>query len=453
MNTAPPPEFDHRDVGTPARAWAATLEALPSTPLPPPDVPVFVLAAHPDDETLGAGALLAAAAEQGNPVTLLLASLGEASHPRSPTHTPAMLRAARAEEVVAALRELAPAAELRRLDLPDGALAEHTDAIRDAVVGLLPSGPAWVVAPWEGDRHPDHAACSRAARRAVGDRADVTLWEYPVWAWHWATPGAGDLPEATLHRLDVPTPAARRRTAALACYPSQTRALSDRDGDEPILSAAFLAHFDRPFDVLLDPRGIATDPRYFDALYAESADPWGLGEHWYERRKRALLLASLPRPRFGRAFEPGCSGGLLTAQLAARCDELVAADSSQRAVDLCRQRLGSRDGISVERMVVPGQWPPGRFDLLVLSEVGYYVDDLSQLADRVGSSLRRQGVVVACHWRHPVLEHRHPAAAVHDALSRVPGVHRLAHHVEADFLLDVFTRSEASVAQQEGLVP
>ena len=63
--------------------------------------------------------------------------------------------------------------------------------------------------------------------------------------------------------------------------------------------------------------------RYFDGLYKSSDDPWNLREGWYERRKRSLTLALLPRPRYRNAFEPGCANGELTAELATRCDALA----------------------------------------------------------------------------------------------------------------------------------
>ena len=65
---------------------------------------------------------------------------------------------------------------------------------------------------------------------------------------------------------------------------------------------------------------------YFDELCRRSDDPWRLREGWYERRKRSLTLALLPRPRYRNAFEPGCANGELTAELATRCDALLAAD-------------------------------------------------------------------------------------------------------------------------------
>ena len=73
-------------------------------------------------------------------------------------------------------------------------------------------------------------------------------------------------------------------------------------------------------------------PTYFADMYAGAEDPWGFRSRWYEQRKRDVTLAALTRPRYRRAFEPGCSIGVLTAALADRCDEVVAADVDERAV-------------------------------------------------------------------------------------------------------------------------
>ena len=37
---------------------------------------------------------------------------------------------------------------------------------------------------------------------------------------------------------------------------------------------------------------------YFDRLFADNDDPWAFRQRWYERRKRALTLALLTRPRY-----------------------------------------------------------------------------------------------------------------------------------------------------------
>ena len=114
-------------------------------------------------------------------------------------------------------------------------------------------------------------------------------------------------------------------------------------------------------------------PTYFADMYAGAEDPWGFRSRWYEQRKRDVTLAALTRPRYRRAFEPGCSIGVLTAALADRCDEVVAADVDERAVATARGELARHRHVRVERLSVPQEWPDGMFDLVVISEVAYYL--------------------------------------------------------------------------------
>jgi SAM-dependent methyltransferase len=200
--------------------------------------------------------------------------------------------------------------------------------------------------------------------------------------------------------------------------------------------------------VLSEPRAAAAD--YFDELYAAASDPWGLADRFYEERKRSLLLAALPRASFRRAFEPGCATGLLTAELAGRCAQVVAWDGSSAALGQARDRLGQRGNVTFERRRIPDDWPDGAFELIVLSEVGYYCTDLGLLTERVERSLAPGGVLVACHWRHAAPQHPQTAEAVHAALES--GLQRIAAHVEDDFLLDVWTRTGRSVAAETGLL-
>jgi trans-aconitate methyltransferase len=135
-----------------------------------------------------------------------------------------------------------------------------------------------------------------------------------------------------------------------------------------------------------------TLPRsYFDALYAENPDPWGFGSRWYEARKYALTLAVLPLARYRRAFEPGCSIGVLTRSLAGRCDAVVGMDASADALEAAADRVPPN--VELVQGVVPQDWPEGTFDLVVLSEVAYYLDDadLDRLVERVTASLEPRG--------------------------------------------------------------
>ena len=79
-----------------------------------------VVAAHPDDETLGAAGLLQRAASRGVAIEVLVATLGENPHPASPTHIPGKLATTRVIELEKALKILAPAARHQVLGLPDG---------------------------------------------------------------------------------------------------------------------------------------------------------------------------------------------------------------------------------------------------------------------------------------------------------------------------------------------
>jgi LmbE family N-acetylglucosaminyl deacetylase len=449
------PGFTHTEDGTSEARWrAARLDRLPALAHPAAGQSVLVVAAHPDDEALGAGGLVAAAAAAGAAVTVAIATDGEASHPDSPTRTPQQLsriRRREARDAVAALAEGSPAGiRLELLGLPDGGLADSRDALA-ASLGRIGSRPDIVVAPWIGDRHPDHAAAASAAAQ-LADRIGAELWQYPIWAWHWAEPAAADLPRGRARILPLDGPAQAAKANAIACYVSQHSPLSERPGDEAIVSPAMLAHFDRPWETYIV-RAPAERPAYFDELYGAADDPWGLGERWYEQRKRDLIMASLPRRRYRRGFEPGCALGMLTERLAARCNEVVAWDVAERAVQSTREAMARADAgarVEVALGAIPQQWPEGDFDLIALSEVGYYCADLSALAARVRASLSGDGTVVACHWRRPAADHPHTAEAVHRALAA--GLHLIAHHDEPDFLLDVFSRDPRSVAQRDGIV-
>ncbi|CAN5920702.1 SAM-dependent methyltransferase [soil metagenome] len=193
---------------------------------------------------------------------------------------------------------------------------------------------------------------------------------------------------------------------------------------------------------------------YFDAMYGHSTDPYALRTRWYEQRKRAVLMAALPHPRYGRAFEPGCGAAELTVELAARCDHLLASDFSDNAVIAARQRTESLDNVRVDKHVLPRDWPTSEapFDLIVLSEVGYFLDPFAmrEVARCCAASLSPEGVLVACDWRPDFKERALSTEAVHAALADL-GLPQCVRHDEDDFLLRVWSRDSRSVAQLEGI--
>jgi protein-L-isoaspartate O-methyltransferase len=177
-------------------------------------------------------------------------------------------------------------------------------------------------------------------------------------------------------------------------------------------------------------------------LYDESSDPWGFETSWYERRKYALTLASLPCERYASAYEPGCSIGVLTRLLADRCDSLLASELIPRAVETARRRVAQLAHVRVERLDTPNEWPEGRFDLIVLSELAYFLQpaDVVELARRTGASLAEGGTVVAVHWRGQIDEWALPAEQAHAILRETGELSSVVQHLEPEFLLEVFRR-------------
>ena len=196
---------------------------------------------------------------------------------------------------------------------------------------------------------------------------------------------------------------------------------------------------------------------YFDAMYQAASDPWGFENRWYERRKYALSLALLPAERYRSAFEPGCSIGVFSEQLASRCDALLCCDVAAAPVRAAAERTRGLPQVRVERRELPGQWPAGRFDLIVFSELLYYFGDhdLERLLNHAAASLQPGGTLLAVHWRHPVADYPRSGDDVHGAIAAQPGLARLVSHAEPDFLAEVYLRSDGapvSVAQATGLV-
>jgi SAM-dependent methyltransferase len=201
---------------------------------------------------------------------------------------------------------------------------------------------------------------------------------------------------------------------------------------------------------------MTVDAGYFRDRYAASPDPYGLAERWYEARKYAVTVAVLPRERYGAAFEPGCSIGVLTALLASRCDSLLACDVVPDAVASARARTAGLPGVRVERRAIPGEWPSRSFDLIVFSELLYYFADadLDQVLRLGIGALRPGGHLLAVHWRHPA-PHPRTGDDVHRQLASHSGLARLARYRDPDFTAEVYTHADGdlrSVAQAGGIV-
>ena len=179
---------------------------------------------------------------------------------------------------------------------------------------------------------------------------------------------------------------------------------------------------------------------HFEARYAADPDPWDFETSAYERAKYAATIEALEHRHFTTGLEIGCSIGVFTAMLAARCEALLAVDIAQTAVDAARERLAGHDHVRVERRTLPGEWPAGPFDLVVCSELLYYWDrpTLEQALPIIAESLAPGGRLIAVHYRPPSSVDPLTGDDVHALLRE-----RLAlAHVDAEandqFRIDVF---------------
>lgn len=443
--------FSHTDTGTSESEWATSgVAALPELPLDQTELAAtafVVLAAHPDDESLGAGGFLAKLHGAGAAVQILLCTAGEASHPDSQTTTPEQLAAVRLTEFDTAVSGLAPRATWRFLEIPDGQLAGHTEviaqAVREAVASFDHAAENVVlVAPYRADGHTDHDVLGTvAADVAITDGHG--LLEYPIWYWLWS--GPDDATWESWVRVPLNNHEQQAKSIAMRAHASQTEPLSSELGDETLLSGTFLEHFQRPWETFAwHPAKAGTNTaadaeRIFDEVHSKAEDPWSYTTSWYERRKRALTLAALPEESYESGLEIGCSIGILSEELAKRCGQFLAVDASSAALSHAAKRLLPYYAAQTQHLTMPSEWPEGTFDLVALSETGYYLspEELTELLAKIEASTRPGGTLLLCHWRHPISGWELDAEAVHAMARNQLGWSTHGLYREKDFMLEV----------------
>jgi SAM-dependent methyltransferase len=147
-------------------------------------------------------------------------------------------------------------------------------------------------------------------------------------------------------------------------------------------------------------RANSIEPAYFEALYRASGDPWHFETSDYERAKYIATLDACGRWRTGRILEVGCSIGLFTAALAPNAESVLGIDVSPSALEAAQARCAKFANVRLENRAVPDAFPRGSFDLIVLSEVLYYLDpnDLAATSGQCLDHLAKGGAIIACHW-------------------------------------------------------
>ncbi len=163
---------------------------------------------------------------------------------------------------------------------------------------------------------------------------------------------------------------------------------------------------------------------YFVELYGREDDPWQFETSPYEDAKYAATVSALPRAQYDSALEIGCSIGVLTARLAPRCRRLLSVDFAEKALRRAQERCRDLPQVRFEKRQMPRQFPDETFDLILLSEVGYYWDaaELAQAQDKIDAHLSPGGHLLLVHWLPFVDDYPLTGDEVHDSfLARAEG--------------------------------
>lgn len=149
--------------------------------------PVFVLAPHPDDESIGCGGLIAASAAAGIPVFVHVLTDGRHSHPGSRAWPPERIAERREAEARRAGAHLGLAPEALRFERKlDGSLLFDWANANDVATRIADRASQWrapvIVAPWRADPHPDHMAASVIADLVEQACNGARGLRYLVWA-------------------------------------------------------------------------------------------------------------------------------------------------------------------------------------------------------------------------------------------------------------------------------
>lgn len=158
-----------------------------------------------------------------------------------------------------------------------------------------------------------------------------------------------------------------------------------------------------------------TSEAFFEDMYRRKVDPWNCENSSYEQERYVTILESAAGRRYSRGFEPGCSIGVLTRELAGRCDRLEAIEISPTAASNAKERCKDLPQVHIQCGSLPEAMPVGEFDLIVFSEIGYYFEEekLRVIVDRLAEKLTPGGYFITAHWLGTSADHLLSGDAVH----------------------------------------
>ncbi|MFD2287056.1 methyltransferase domain-containing protein [Pedobacter petrophilus] len=413
----------------------------------------LVLAPHPDDESLGCGGLISTLVEKDCAIQVILTTDGSQSHPRSVAYPPKQIADLRKTELVVALEHLGLGADnLFCYESKDSAMPalgedgfnELSQKLANDLSSFLPQ---LILVPYELDPHRDHRATFQllfAALKKVPDYKPK-IWEYPIWLYEKAV--ENDWPQlesGELKCLDITRHLGQKR-AAIDAHQTQTTPLIHDDPNGFILTEKMISNFlvDKEYFIerkKSNPTNTLSQD-YFEKLYNENSDPWSFETSEYESAKYAATLAAIPERRYAQALEIGCSIGVLTKMLSKKCDHLISMDISETALQKARDRMEGDPGVSFINGGIPTDYPPQNFNLIVMSEVGYYLskDDLLRTRELIFDTLEVDGILALVHWTHFVADYPLTGDEVHNCFANL-GLSHIKGSRTADYRLDVYQK-------------
>ena len=160
------------------------------------------------------------------------------------------------------------------------------------------------------------------------------------------------------------------------------------------------------------------DPAGFEALYRADPDPWRTWSSPFEAHKRRMLLAACGPGKHGRVLDLACGSGATTAALADRALRLHAVDSSASALAVARERCAARSNITFIQGDLPEAMPRGPYDLIVMSELAYYLRPraLDRLCRGIERAMAPGGRMVLLHHHVRFPDAAQMPAAVHSRI-------------------------------------
>ncbi|CAD7813136.1 Ubiquinone biosynthesis O-methyltransferase [Chryseobacterium aquaeductus] len=163
------------------------------------------------------------------------------------------------------------------------------------------------------------------------------------------------------------------------------------------------------------------DSEYFKDVYEANDDPWNFETSEYEAEKYAATILSLPRKHYENVLEIGCSIGVLTQLLAQKSTQLLAIDVSEKALNLAAKRCEKLSNTTFKKMNFPEELPDESYDLMMISEVAYYLSasDWQFAIFGLYERLLPEGNVVLVHWLPVVHDYPQTGDEVHNSFEKL----------------------------------